>query len=450
MSGPPDPSTPEAPARRQREVTWRELPEAFPVTFGVAAATLAFFGLEAWFGGTTDHAAQMRLGALRPDRVLEQREWFRLFMPMLLHHGPLHLLMNGLAYVQLMLLTEHLFGSARALLFYVLAGLGAALTTTWFGPPWIGGSVGASGAIMGLAGLLLGASWFGREPWRSHLRHLFGRRLVVGVGLTFAIGVGLSLIMPIVDNWGHLGGFVAGLLLAALHRDPRRREGPVVRAGAAVLVAAWIGAMGVTAFQGDRVLPGLALDEAELMSRRAEMRQDGTRAGVYLVEMVRAYHRAGAPDEGRRVLRQRLAEAREPLTILVLVSQLYQQPIRYELELALALERWVELAPDDPQALNALAWQLVTCAVDQREPARAEALVTRALDLLGEPADDAGREQRAAYLDTLAEALLQLGRTSEALTAQREAVSLAEALDMADLPHMRDRLQRIEGALTEG
>lgn len=450
MEGHPDPSTPDVPADRQRQIGWRELPGHFPVTFGIGALTLAFFGLEAWFGGTMDHEAQMRLGALRPDRVRTEFELFRLFMPMLLHHGPLHLLMNGLAYVQLMLLTEHLFGSARALVFYVLSGLGAALATTWLGPDWMGGSVGASGAIMGLAGLLLGTSWFAREPWRTHLRLLFGRRLLAGVLLTFAVGVGLTFFVPIVDNWGHAGGFATGLLLALAHRDPRRREGRGVYASAVLLAAAWLGAIGWTALQGERVLPGLAHDQAVMLAQRAAMHGDGARAGFYLAEMVRAHHRAGTPEEGRRLLHERLLAARDPVTVAVVATQLYEEPIRYEAEIELVLERWVQLAPDEPVALNALAWNLVTCAVDRRDAPRAEALARRALALLGTPGDRSGRQQRAAFLDTHAEALLQLGRWSEAATAQREAVGLAEEVGLSELPAMRERLRRIEAALAEG
>lgn len=447
MHEPPEPPTPDVTSRSRRQVTWRELPGQFPVTFGIALLTLVFFGLEAWFGGTMDHAAQMRLGALRSDRILEDLELYRLFMPMLLHHGLFHLTMNGLAYVQLMLLTEHLFGPVRALLFYVLSGVGAALATTFFAPEWIGGSVGASGAILGLAGLLLGSSWYGREPWRGHLRMLFGRRLFTGVVLTFVIGVGLTFVMPIVDNWGHAGGFVTGLLLALFHRDPRKREGTLARTGAGLLAAAWMLSIGWTAFDGHRILPGLPHDQAALMARRAELQGEGTRAGVYLMEMVRAYHRAGTPDEGQRVLQDHLERLQDPQTVLVLVVQLYDASIRFEPELELALERWVELAPDEPEALNALAWHLVTRAVDRREPARAEGLVQRALDAVGAPVDKDGRRQRAAYLDTKAEALFQLGRLPEAFETQTEAVELAETEGMAELPSLRERLTRIEKAL---
>lgn len=444
-----EPSPPRR-ARRQDALPLSELPWRLPVTFAIGLLTLLFFVLEYQLGGTTDIGAQMRLGALRPDRVTEHGELYRLFMPMLLHHGPIHLVMNGIAYIQLMLLTEYLYGSVRALVFYVLCGLGAALTTTFLAPPWIGGSVGASGAIMGLAGLLLGASWYGREPWRSRLRRMFGRRLAFGVLLTFAIGIGISWLVPIVDNWGHGGGFATGMAIAALHRDPRRRHGRVAEIGAGALAAAWVAAIGWTAVDGEQILRRLDRDNAEIMAQRAALNEDGSRTGVYLAEMVRAFHRAGAPREGRRMLRERLELATDPRTPMIVAHQLFQAEAAYDRELAIALERWVELAPEDPEALNALAWHLVTRDRARRDPVRAEALSRGSLELLDAAEGRAATQQRAAYLDTHAEALYQLGRYDEALQDQREAVRLAEGLDMAELPEMRERLARIETALSPG
>lgn len=435
-----------APPPRSPRLPWHHWPVAFPVTFGISALTLAFFVLEWLLGGTLDFATHVRLGALRPDKVLEEGELFRLFMPMLLHHGPIHLVLNGLAFIQLMLLTEHLYGSARAFAFYVVSGLGASLATTLFSPPWIGGSVGASGAIMGLAGLLLGASWYGREPWRGRLRGLFGRRLLVGVLLTFAIGIGISLLIPIVDNWGHGGGFVTGLILAALNRDPLQAPRRFAEAGAGVLAASWLFALGWTGLKGGDGLDQLDQDRAELVARRAEVYTDGVRAGVTLAELVRSHHQAGMAREGRERLRTRLAVAKEPETVQIVAALLWEQGSAYDREIAMALDRWLDLAPDDPNALNSMAWHLVTRTHAAPNPQRAERLSRRSLELLRDPGDDNARSMRAAFLDTLAESLVQLDRLDEALRYQEEAVELGRRVKLTDLPELEDRLERIRQA----
>lgn len=425
---------------------WARWPARFPVTFGIGALTLAFFGLEHVLGGTTDAAAQMRLGALRPDRIWREGELYRLWMPMLLHQGPIHLVMNGLAFVQLMALTEHVYGSARALTFYVVCGVVAAWTTAWLGPPWMSGSVGASGAILGLAGLLLGAAWYGREPWRGQLFRAFGQGLLRSVLLTFAIGIGSWFVFPIVDNWAHAGGFGAGLLLAALHRNPEVRSPTRGWLVGAVAGGSWLAAMGWTALDGGQILERFDQDTAERYALRAAAHGDGVQAGVVLAEMTRAYHRAGMPRQGRLRLRDRLAEAQDPTTPQTAAVVLYDAP-GFEREVGIALEHWVRLAPGDPLALNALAWHLLTRPDEvRRESPRAERLAAYALDLL----PPTPSEQRAATLDTRAEALFQMGRWDEAATLQREAVRMGEEVDIDDLPAMRARLDRIEAARNSG
>lgn len=181
----------------------RDLARRFPGTLGLAAVTLGMFLLEHVFGGGTDLHAQVRLGALRVDRLVEHRELWRLVLPMFLHHGAIHLVLNGLALLQLGPLVESLWGTRRMVAFYVFCGIASALASAEFTADGYSGSVGASGAIMGLAGLLLGTTWFGEENVRVFLVDLLGRRLLNAVVLTFAIGIGLVWVMPIVDNWGH-------------------------------------------------------------------------------------------------------------------------------------------------------------------------------------------------------------------------------------------------------
>ncbi|HHO53598.1 MAG TPA: rhomboid family intramembrane serine protease, partial [Deltaproteobacteria bacterium] len=198
----------------------RDVARRFPVTLGIAALTLIAFGVERSSGGATDVLTHLRFGALRTDRLVEHGEYYRLLMPLLLHHGWIHLLLNGFAFLQLGALVEALWGGRRLLLFYVICGLAASLTSATLNGVTMPASVGASGAILGLAGLILGTTWYGRAPIRGWLLDLVGQRLLYSVLLTFAIGLGLWLILPLVDNWAHIGGFVCGLLLAAATPDP--------------------------------------------------------------------------------------------------------------------------------------------------------------------------------------------------------------------------------------
>ena len=117
---------------------------------------------------------------------------------------------------------EHAFGKPRFLILYIAAGLtGACFSMAGHLP-----SVGASGAIFGLAGALIAV--FTRHHERLHLRdHRIGLVLVFWAVYQLALG----LLNPAVDNRAHLGGLIGGaiagwLLEPALLAEPIRKRSP--------------------------------------------------------------------------------------------------------------------------------------------------------------------------------------------------------------------------------
>jgi membrane associated rhomboid family serine protease len=81
--------------------------------------------------------------------------------------------------------------------------------------------VGASGAIFGLFGLWLHAAL---RAWGTE----FSRRVLGSFGITLALNAALPLIYPQISWQGHLGGFLAGLLIGeAWFRLPQGRYRPV-------------------------------------------------------------------------------------------------------------------------------------------------------------------------------------------------------------------------------
>lgn len=444
-------------ARRLR--AW-DVARRFPGTLGITALTILFFVLEHALGGGTDLRAQLRLGALRPDRVSEHFEVWRLVMPMFLHHGLVHLVLNGFALIQLGPLVESLWGTRRLLVFYVSCGIASSLVSAAFSPAGYAGGVGASGAIMGLAGVLLGTTWFGEESVRAFLVDLLGRRLLHGVLLTLALGMGLWLILPIVDNWGHLGGLACGLLIALAHPDPIDRNDVEATAGSFAAVAILALAMGFTAVNGGRILETYDIDTARILSVRASQQQGGLQEVQVLLEMVDRYDAAGASAEGLDRFERAIAKFDEVVWLRELAAGLTMQADAgsdRDAHIAVAFERWLALAPDDPQALNAAAWHLVTRSnVALRDPIRAERLSRESLARLPGQDDGPGgvlawispstKELRSGYLDTLGEILFQQGRIAEAREVQAEAVALATELDLAVLPDLTERLAKIESA----
>ncbi|MBX2801966.1 MAG: rhomboid family intramembrane serine protease [Myxococcales bacterium] len=443
-----------------RTLRAQDLAQRFPVTLALGVVTAAFFALQHWLADGMDPLVHLRLGALRVERVSEHGEYFRLLMPLFIHAGWVHLLLNGLAFVQLAALVELLWGGRRLLLFYVVCGLGGSLTSAVLNGPEMGYSVGASGAILGLAGVVLGTTWFGTPTVRGWLLELVGRRLLYGVFLTFAIGFGLWLVLPRVDNWAHLGGLITGLLLAAATADPAEEEPRQSLAAASAAGAALVASIGWMALHGDRCLQTAELDLARDQATALSERPGG---GLYqqglLLGMVDWYARAGADEEGLEALRRAVGKIDQVQSLLQLAAgfEVMAEGDDRDEALFVVCERALQLAPDDPDVLNLMAWRLVQSRESLRDPARAEELSRASLDRLGDDDD----RRRSAYLDTLGEALFQLGDYRQAEEVQIQSVQLAEEIhadywpvssfiDVVSLDEMSERLEKIRRAAARG
>ena len=136
--------------------------------------------------------------------------WWTLITGPYLHGSLLHLLFNVLWLWMITSLVISLFGPGRFFVIYSLSGVGGALVTVMSGTPFF---VGASGAILGLFGALI---YYGSHEGGTFGTTLF-KIMVIFSLLVFLYGF----ITPGVDNWGHLGGLVSGILAAFLvgYRD---------------------------------------------------------------------------------------------------------------------------------------------------------------------------------------------------------------------------------------
>ena len=101
----------------------------------------------------------LKWGADFGPLTVNDQQWWRLLSCCFLHLGILHLLFNMYALLLAGKLTERLFGNWLFLLIYLGCGLTSSLTSLWFNPMSV--SVGASGAIFGVYGAMLG--YFARE-----------------------------------------------------------------------------------------------------------------------------------------------------------------------------------------------------------------------------------------------------------------------------------------------
>lgn len=134
-----------------------------------------------------------------------------------LHAGFLHLFVNmyALAY-SIGPDVNKIFKNKNFLIVYIGSSItGSLASASFLANP--AGSVGASGAIMGLVGALAAFAV------RSEIWNLFGSIAAI-VLLNFYLGFSL----PNIDNWGHFGGLVGGFVIGYFLLTPKiKRPEPV-------------------------------------------------------------------------------------------------------------------------------------------------------------------------------------------------------------------------------
>lgn len=156
---------------------------------------------------------------------LANGEWWRLLSPVLVHGSILHLAFNMYFLYLVGPLVEQVYGSARFLLLYLLTAATASLASYLFGGP--GPSVGASGALFGLCGVLLVGRALHRPVLQGQQRAMMSQ---IGflVVINLVLGFGLNTFGGNVDNFAHLGGLAGGLWLGLLIPPTGARELPLL------------------------------------------------------------------------------------------------------------------------------------------------------------------------------------------------------------------------------
>jgi rhomboid protease GluP len=174
-------------------------------------------------------------------------QWWRLLTYMFLHGGLMHIAFNMWCLWDLGALCESLYGRWTYAAIYVITGIAAGLTSVAWNPGVL--SVGASGAIFGLAGALIASFYLGEFSLPSIAIGGTLRSLLFFVGFNVLFGS----MFPGIDNAAHFGGLISGLILGALiariapqHDNSSRRVAvlavvALAVAGAGLAVQRWRG-----------------------------------------------------------------------------------------------------------------------------------------------------------------------------------------------------------------
>jgi membrane associated rhomboid family serine protease len=199
------------------------------VTVGLIALNIAFFLYEQTLGPRGLDSFVRTWGLVPADFV-----WDRVVTSMFLHGGWGHIAGNMLYLWIFGDNVEDRLGHVRFVIFYVLCGTAAALAQTFINSDSSVPMIGASGAISGVLGAYL--VLFPHSRVLTLIPIIFFIQIVevpaiVLLGLWFLMqlfsGVGSLGAQADVGGiafWAHVAGFVAGLLLVNVLKQPERQR----------------------------------------------------------------------------------------------------------------------------------------------------------------------------------------------------------------------------------
>ena len=184
------------------------MPRSAPyVTYSIIGVTVFFYILQLLSEYLFGSDIPVIYGARINEAILAGELW-RFLTPALLHGSLPHIAFNMYALLSFGTSLERHFGHGRFFLLYVLGAFAGNVASFLF----TGGSysVGASTAIFGLLGAEAVFLIQNRKSFPGQFRSAIGNIIFIAAINLFVIGS-----LPGIDNWGHIGGLVGGLMFTS-------------------------------------------------------------------------------------------------------------------------------------------------------------------------------------------------------------------------------------------
>lgn len=240
----------------------RRSESSITLTQVIFGANIAVFLAMALASGTVIDFSRLDLGPWGANYgpLTLSGDWWRLLTYMFVHGGLMHIAFNMWCLWDLGRLCESLYGRWTFGAIYLITGVGGGLTRLAWDP--MIPSVGASGAIFGLAGALIASFYLGEFSLPRVAISGTLRSLVI-----FAVfNLGFGQILGTVDNACHIGGLVSGLALGALiARLAPQIDAPLRRATVvgAIALAVLTAGFGVRQWRGGPMRMARAFQETK-------------------------------------------------------------------------------------------------------------------------------------------------------------------------------------------
>ncbi len=174
-------------------------------------------GSAAFNGGDAMELVLQR-GALWPDAVLVNHQWWRIITAAFLHGSLLHIFVNMISLWSLGRFIEYIAGSLRMSIIYFLSMIASGLGVVFLSAHDVP-TLGASGAIFGLFGALFAIGIKLGRPGMQLVRDNIGI-LILNLFITFTV--------PAISWQAHVSGLLCGFVVTLLIYFPPRRVAPTV------------------------------------------------------------------------------------------------------------------------------------------------------------------------------------------------------------------------------
>ncbi|KAI7885872.1 rhomboid-domain-containing protein [Lichtheimia hyalospora FSU 10163] len=133
---------------------------------------------------------------------------FRFITPIFMHAGVVHYIMNMLSHLRLGADLECVLGAPRYILLYMASGIYGFVLSAMLAQTTTA-SMGCSGALFGLIGYMFIDVLVNWKTIANPVRELIKLLLVTIISLVLGL-------LPGLDNFAHLGGFVVGIVMGAM------------------------------------------------------------------------------------------------------------------------------------------------------------------------------------------------------------------------------------------
>jgi rhomboid protease GluP len=228
--------------------------KSFPVTIALIALNVLVFAVMVLSGVSSFLPTPEQAIAFGADfgPLTLNGQWWRLVTSMFVHFGLIHLGLNMWCLWNLGRAAEQLLGRVPYLLAYFVSGIFGSIASVYWHP--LAAGAGASGAIFGLAGVLVSFVYLKKTP--AHLQ--INSRMLGSLGTFIFYNLVYGAAIPGISNAAHLGGVVMGLAFGALlpsatapESERRTRLSLAVLLSAAALVASAVATKRLRAGRGE-------------------------------------------------------------------------------------------------------------------------------------------------------------------------------------------------------